>query len=194
VYWKPVYYLLEDALTVQLFNAAHMRNVPGRKTDVSDSAWIARLVEHGLVRPSFVPPPEIRRLRDFTRYRASLVAERTREKQRLDKVVEDAGIKLSAFVADIFGVSGRLMLHALIDGERDPQVLAELARSRMRGTIPALVEALTGRFDEHTRSSPRRCWPASTPWTRASTMSPPASRLRSRRCNRSLTAWTRSPA
>jgi transposase len=149
VYWKPVYYLLEDALTVQLFNAAHMRNGPGRKTDVSDSAWIARLVEHGLVRPSFVPPPEIRRLRDLTRYRASLVAERTREKQRLDKVVEDAGIKLSAFVADIFGVSGRLMLHALIDGERDPQVLAELARSRMRGTIPALVEALTGRFDEH---------------------------------------------
>lgn len=149
VYWKPVYYLLEDVMTVQLFNAAHMHNVPGRKTDVSDSAWIARLVEHGLVRPSFVPPPQIRRLRDLTRYRASLVGERTREKQRLEKVLEDAGIKLSAFVADIFGVSGRMMLHALIDGERDPQALAELARSRMRGKIPALVEALTGRFNEH---------------------------------------------
>ena len=89
-YWKPVYYLLEDALQVQLLNAAHMHNVPGRKTDVSDSAWIARLIEHGLVRPSFVPPPLIRRLRDLTRYRSSLIVERTREKQRLDKVLEDA--------------------------------------------------------------------------------------------------------
>jgi transposase len=148
-YWKPVYYLLEDAFDVQLLNAAHMHNVPGRKTDVSDSAWIARLVEHGLVRASFVPPPPIRRLRDLTRYRAALVGERTREKQRMEKLLEDAGIKLSVFVSDIFGVSGQTMLRALIDGERDPRVLAGYAQGRMRPKIPALVEALTGSFGEH---------------------------------------------
>jgi transposase len=146
-YWKSVYYLLEDEFEVQLLNAAHMRNVPGRKTDVSDAAWIAQLVEHGLVRPSFVPPPPIRRLRDLTRYRSALTGERTREKQRLEKVLEDAGIKLSVFISDIFGVSGRAMLAALIEGQRDPRVLAEYAR--MRRKIPALVEALTGRFDQH---------------------------------------------
>ena len=132
VYWKPVYYLLEDVMTVQLLNAAHMRNVPGRKTDVTDTAWIARLVEHGLVRPSFVPPPVIRRLRDLTRYRASLVAEHPGEAARGQGPRRHACIELSAFVADIFGSSGRAMLHALIDGERDPQVLADFARSRMR--------------------------------------------------------------
>jgi len=148
-YWKPVYYLLEDAFEVQLLNAAHMHNVPGRKTDVSDAAWIARLVEHGLVRPSFVPPPEIRRLRDLTRYRSALIGERTREKQRLEKVLEDAGIKLSVFVSGMFVVSGRAMLEALIAGERDPRVLAAHARGRMRPKIPALLEALTGRFGAH---------------------------------------------
>jgi transposase len=149
VYWKPVYYLLEDVFEVQLLNAAHMHNVPGRTTDVSDSAWIARLVEHGLVRASFVPPPAIRRLRDLTRYRAALTGERSREKQRMEKLLEYAGIKLSVFVSDIFGVSGRAMLRALIDGEGDPQVLAGYAQGRMRPKIPALVEALTGRFGEH---------------------------------------------
>jgi transposase len=148
-YWKPVYYLLEDAFDVQLLNAAHMHNVPGRKTDVCDSAWIVRLVEHGLVRASFVPPPPIRRLRDLTRYRAALISERTREKQRMEKLLEDAGSKLSVFVSDIFGVSGRAMLAALIAGERDPQVLAAHAQGRMRPKIPALVEALTGRFTAH---------------------------------------------
>jgi transposase len=148
-YWKPVYYLLEDDFEVQLLNATHMRNVPGRKTDVCDAGWIAQLVEHGLVRPSFVPPPPIRRLRDLTRYRSALIGERTREKQRVEKVLEDAGIKLSAFISDIFGMSGRAMLAALINGQRDPQVLAEYARARMRRKIPALVEALTGRFTEH---------------------------------------------
>lgn len=148
-YWKPVYYLLEDQFEVQLLNAAHMRNVPGRKTDVSDAGWIAQLVEHGLVRPSFVPPPPIRRLRDLTRYRSALIGERTREKQRVEKVLEDAGIKLSTFISDIFGVSGRAMLAALINGQRDPRVLAQYARARMRRKIPALVEALTGRFSEH---------------------------------------------
>jgi transposase len=144
-----VYYLLEDALEVQLLNAAHMHNVPGRKTDVSDSAWICRLVEHGLVRASFVPPPPIRRLRDLTRYRAALVAERTREKQRTEKLLEDAGIKLSVFVSDLFGVSGRAMLAALVRGERDPEALADYARGRMRPKVRLLAEALTGRFTEH---------------------------------------------
>jgi transposase len=117
-YWKPVYYLLEDAFDVQLLNARHMRNVPGRKTDVADSAWIAQLIEHGLVRPSSVPPPQIRRLRDLTRYRTTLVQERTREVQRLEKVLEDAGIKLSTVASKTLGVSGRAMIEALIAGER----------------------------------------------------------------------------
>jgi transposase len=148
-YWKPVYYLLEDGFEVQLLNARHMRNVPGRKTDVADSAWIARLIEHGLVRPSFVPPPRVRRLRDLTRYRTNLVQERTRELQRLEKFLEDAGIKLTSVATHTLGVSGRAMIEALIAGERDPQVLAELARARMRAKIPALRDALVGRFTDH---------------------------------------------
>src|SRR4029079_12180721 len=104
-YWKPVYYPLEDTFEVQLLNARHMRNVPGRKTDVADSAWIAQLIEHGLVRPSFVPPPPIRRLRDLTRYRTAVVQERTREIQRLEKVLEDAGIKLSTVASHTLGKS-----------------------------------------------------------------------------------------
>ncbi|WP_204009955.1 IS110 family transposase [Virgisporangium aurantiacum] len=148
-YWKPVFYLLEDAFDVQLLNARHMHAVPGRKTDVTDAAWIAELVEHGLVRPSFVPPPPIRRLRDLTRYRSELVHERTREAQRLEKLLEDAGIKLSVVASDILGVSGRAMLEALIAGERDPHQLADLAKRRMRVKIPQLVEALTGRFGDH---------------------------------------------
>jgi transposase len=102
-YWKPVYYLLEDAFEVQLLNARHMRNVPGRKTDVADSAWIAQLIEHGLIRPSFVPPPRVRRLRDLTRYRTTLVQERTRELQRLEKILEDAGIKLTSVATHTLG-------------------------------------------------------------------------------------------
>jgi transposase len=148
-YWKPVYYLLEDAFDTQLLNARHMRNVPGRKTDVADSAWIAQLIEHGLVRPSFVPPPRIRRLRDLTRYRTTVVQERTREIQRLEKVLEDAGIKLSAVASHTLSVSGRAMIGALIAGERDPHVLADLARARMRAKIPALRDALIGNFTEH---------------------------------------------
>ena len=148
-YWKPVYYVLEDQLECWLLNARHMRNVPGRKTDVTDSMWIAQLIEHGLVRPSFVPPPPIRRLRDLTRYRASLVHERTREIQRLEKVLDDAGIKLGVVASRTVTVSGRAMITALIDGQRDPAVLADLARARMRAKIPALTEALTGRFSAH---------------------------------------------
>jgi transposase len=148
-YWKPVYYLLEDAFEVHLLNARHMRNVPGRKTDVADSTWIAQLIEHGLVRPSFVPPPPIRRLRDLTRYRTALVQERTREIQRLEKVLEDAGIKLSTVASHTLGVSSRAMIDALVAGERDPEVLADFALARMRAKIPQLRQALVGRFTDH---------------------------------------------
>jgi transposase len=148
-YWKPVYYLLEDTMTCWLLNARHLRNVPGRKTDVADAAWIAQLVEHGLVRPSFVPPRPIRELRNLTRYRKTVIQERTREAQRLEKLLEDAGIKLSCVATDILGVSGRAMLAALVAGVRDPEVLAELARGRLRTKLPLLQEALVGRFGAH---------------------------------------------
>jgi transposase len=146
VYWKPVYYLLEDALEVWLINAEHLHNVPGRKTDVADSAWIAQMVEYGLVRPSFVPPPPIRELRDLTRHRRTLVEERTRVIQRLEKVLQDAGIKLTSVASALLTKSGRAILDALLAGESDPQVLADLARGRLRAKIPALREALAGRF------------------------------------------------
>jgi transposase len=148
-YWKPVYYLLEDAVECWLLNPQHIKKVPGRKTDVSDAVWIARLVQYGLVRPSFVPPPPIRQLRDLTRYRAALVHDRTRQVQRLHNVLEDAGIKLSLVASDILGVSGRSMITALIGGERNPERLAALALGRMRPKTAALVEALTGRFNAH---------------------------------------------
>jgi transposase len=147
-YWKPFYYLLEDALKVDLVNAAAARNVPGRKT-VSDAAWLADLGAHGLVRASFVPPPPIRVLRDLTRARTLITRERTKEIQRLEKLLEDAGIKLSSVASNIIGVSGRAMLEALIGGQRDPAVLADLAQKSMRNKIPALTEALAGRFTEH---------------------------------------------
>ncbi|MFE9695220.1 IS110 family transposase [Micromonospora sp. NPDC005806] len=148
-YWKPVFYLLEHDMQCWLLNARHMKAVPGRKTDVKDAEWIAELVEHGLVRPSFVPPEPIRQLRDLTRYRTEIVRERTREIQRLEKFLEDAGIKLSVVVSDLMGKSARAMLEALIAGERDPHVLAELALGSMRGKRPLLTEALTGRFTTH---------------------------------------------
>ncbi|MBT2445179.1 IS110 family transposase [Streptomyces sp. ISL-36] len=148
-YWKPVFYLLENDIETWLLNARHMKNVPGRKTDVADSEWICRMVEHGLVRPSFVPPPEIRQLRDLTRYRTEVIRERTREAQRLEKLLEDAGIKLSAVVSDLLGKSARAMLEALIAGERDPLVLAEMARASMRAKRGILAQALTGRFTAH---------------------------------------------
>lgn len=148
-YWKPVYYILEDEIECWLLNARHLRNVPGRKTDVADAAWICQLVEHGLVRPSFVPPPAIRDLRNLTRYRKAQIEERTREAQRLDKVLQDAGIKLSSVASDLMGVSGQAMLRALVAGERDPAALAELARGSLRKKLPALTEALLGRFRAH---------------------------------------------
>ena len=149
-YPKPFYYLLEDApFEVMLVNARHVKNLPGRKTDVCDAAWLAQLGAHGLVRGSFVPPEPIRQLRDLTRTRTTVVRERAKEIQRLDKLLEDAGIKLSSVACDISGVSGRAMLEALISGQHDPVELADLAKRRLRSKIPALIEALTGRFTEH---------------------------------------------
>lgn len=148
-YWRGAFYLLEDVLNVILVNAAHAKGVPGRKTDVSDSAWLAQLGECGLLKASFVPPEPIRHLRDLTRYRATLTVERTREAQRLEKELEDAGIKISSVASDILGVSGRAMLGALIAGQDDVAVMAEMARGRTRTKIPALVQALTGSFGAH---------------------------------------------
>src|SRR5215210_83009 len=149
-YWKPFYYLLEDAgFEVLLVNARQVKNLPGCKSDVSDATWLAQLGAHGLVRGSFVPPAPIRELRDLTRARSIMTRERGREIQRLEKLLEDAGIKLSSVASDITGVSGRLMLQALIEGQRDPAMLAELAKRRLRVKIPELTEALTGRFSEH---------------------------------------------
>jgi transposase len=144
-----VYYLLETLFTCWLINPQHIKKVPGRKSDVTDAMWIAQLVQFGLVRPSFVPPPPIRRLRDLTRLRTSLVRDRTRQVQRIHDVLEDAGIKLSIVATDIMGVSGRAMLAALIAGERDPERLADLALGRLRAKTDALADALTGRFDDH---------------------------------------------
>jgi transposase len=149
VYWKPVFYLLEDEFECWLLNARHLRNVPGRKTDMADAAWIAQLVEHGLVRPSFVPPQEIRDLRNLTRYRKAQIEERSREAQRLDKVLQDAGIKLSSVASETLGVSARAMVAALVAGSTDPAQLAELARGQLRNKLPRLREALNGRFRSH---------------------------------------------
>ncbi|WP_331719030.1 IS110 family transposase (plasmid) [Streptomyces sp. NBC_00289] len=150
-YWKPLYYLLEatEGIEPWLLNAQHIKTVPGRKTDVKDCQWICRLVEHGLVRPSFVPPRDIRQLRDLTRYRTETVRDRARDVNRLAMFLEDAGIKLSSVVSDITGRSARAMLDALVAGERDPQVLAALALGRMRGKVPLLTHALANSFTGH---------------------------------------------
>jgi len=149
-YWKPFYFVLEDGpFEMMLVNAGHVKNLPGRKTDVSDASWLAQLGAHGLVRGSFVPPQPIRQLRNLTRTRSSVTYERSREIQRLEKLLEDSGIKLSSVASDLTGVSGRAMLEALVAGERDPHILAEMAKKRMRVKIPELIEALTGRFDDH---------------------------------------------
>jgi transposase len=147
VYWKPVFHVLEPRFECWLVNAQHLNNVPGKKSDIIDSAWICELVEHGLVRPSFVPPPEIRRLRDLTRLRKAQIEERTRAIQRLEKVLQDAGIKLTSVASQAYSVSARAMLEALLAGIVDPTELAELARARLRSKIPQLREALANRFD-----------------------------------------------
>ena len=149
-YWKPVWYVLEErGFELKLVNARHVKILPGRKTDVADAEWLAELLEHGLLRGGFVPPPAIRQLRDLTRYRKRLVQAHTAECQRIHKTLEDAGIKLDSVASDVLGVSGRAMLGALIAGERDPQVLAELAKGALRKKLPELRHALRGRFGAH---------------------------------------------
>jgi transposase len=146
-YWKPPFYCLEEVMEVWLLNAGHMKAVPGRKSDVRDAEWIAQLLEHGLLAPSFVPPPEIRRLRMLTRYRVQLMGDRAREIVRLELMLEDASIKLSSVASSLKTVSARAMLTAMINGESDPLRLADLAKGRMRSKIPDLAQALTGHFD-----------------------------------------------
>jgi transposase len=152
-YWWPVYSALREVggpdLTIEVVNAAHVKAVPGRKTDVKDSQWLAQLMEVGLLRGSFLPPEQVRAMRDFTRYQTKLTEERSREKQRLLKMLEAAGIKLDNVASDTFGVSGRLMLDALVNGERDPVVLAGLARGVLRNKTDDLRLALAGRFTDH---------------------------------------------
>jgi transposase len=149
VYWQPVWHVLEDDFELTLCNARHVKNVPGRKTDVSDAQWLCQLMEAGLLRGSFVPPKPQRRLRALTRYRKTQIAERQREANRLHKALEDTGIKLDCVASDILGKSGRAMLDALVAGTTDPAVLAELAKGRLREKLPALREALEGRFEAH---------------------------------------------
>jgi transposase len=144
VYWKPVWAILEDDFELLLCNAAHVKNVPGRKTDVSDSVWLCQLLEFGLLSASFVPPKPVRGLRELTRRRRTLVRERSQEVNRLHKTLEDTGVKLDCVATDILGVSGRLMLEALIAGERDPQKLAGLAKGRLRAKMTDLQEAMEG--------------------------------------------------
>jgi transposase len=150
-YWKSPFYLLEaQGFETWLVNARDVKHLPGRpKTDKLDAVWLCKVAERQMLRPSFVPPPAIRRLRDLTRYRVDLINARTAEKNRVEKLLEDAQIKLSVVASDIFGVSGRQMLAALIAGERDPKVLAQLARRRLRAKLSQLEEALTGYFTDH---------------------------------------------
>lgn len=147
VYWKPVWHILEDDFELLLVNARHVKQVPGRKTDMSDAQWLCQLAEAGLLKGSFVPPKPVRALRLLTRYRKTQIAERQREANRLHKALEDTNIKLDCVASDILGVSGRLMLDALVAGTTDPEVLADLAKGRLRKKLPALRESLEGRFD-----------------------------------------------
>ena len=151
VYWKPVFHVLEGRFELLLVNAEHVKKVPGRKTDVKDCQWIAQLLQHGLLRASFVPPAPIRELRDLTRQRAQLVGERVRVGNRIQKVLEDANVKLAGVASDVLGMSGRAMLRAIVAGEADPAKLAELALGRLREKIPALRQALAGRVSDHHR-------------------------------------------
>src|SRR5439155_7132042 len=151
VYWKTMWNVLEEEFALLLVNAQHMKAVPGRKTDQKDAEWIAELLQHGLLRASFVPPRPQRELREVTRYRSKLVQERARLVNRIQKVLEDSNVKLASVATDITGVSGRAILRALLDGEDDPEVLAELARGRMRSKREELTQAVQGTLREHHR-------------------------------------------
>ncbi len=158
VYWKPIYNILESRFAVLLVNARHLKQVPGRKSDVRDCQWIAQLLQHGLLKPSFIPPQAQRELRDLTRHRTQLAEERTRTVNRLHKVLEDANIKLASVATDILGVSGRAMLSALMAGQESPVKLADLAERQLRGKIPELERALQGHVTEHHRFMLRLLW------------------------------------
>jgi len=151
VYWKPLFNVLEDAIEVVLANARHIKNVPGRKTDVKDCEWLAQLLRHGLVKGSFIPPKPIRQLRDLTRYRQKLVQQRSSELNRLQKFLEDANIKLSSVVSDINGVSAQEMIGHLIADDMSPEQMAELAKGRLRTKLPELEKALAGYLSDHQR-------------------------------------------
>lgn len=152
VYWQPVFNLLEDGRTIVLVNPQHMKAVPGRKTDIKDAEWLADLLRHGLLTPSFIPPEPVRALRELTRYRKTLVQAHTDAINRVHKVLEGANLKLSAVASDVLGASGRAMLEALLGGEQDPTILAELARGRLRAKLPQLRQALDGRVRPHHRA------------------------------------------
>lgn len=149
VYWRPIYYVLEEAFTVLLINMQHFSRVPGRKTDVKDSEWLAQLLECGLLQGSLIPPAPIRELRELTRYRKHQIADRTQEVNRLYRILEDAGLKLATVLSDVMGVSGRAMLQALVAGTTDPDILADLARGRLRTKLPLLRQALRGQLRPH---------------------------------------------
>jgi len=152
VYWRPVWHVLEGDVELVLANPQHIKNVPGRKTDVNDAMWIADLLAHGLIRGSFVPPAAIQELRDLTRTRKQLVREISQHSLRIQKVLEDANIKLASVLSDVLGVSGRAMLGAIVEGESDPEVLAQLAQGTARRKHDHLVEALRGRITPHHRA------------------------------------------
>ena len=151
VYWKPVFNIIEESMTVVLANARDIKNVPGRKTDVKDCQWIAQLLRCGLVKASFIPPKPIRELRDLTRYRKKLIGQLSSEKNRVQKVLEDCNIKLSSVATDIFGVSGMLMINALLDGNGDAEEMAEMAKGCLRNKIKELKQALVGHVSDHHR-------------------------------------------
>jgi transposase len=151
VYWKPVWHLLEDSFALVLANASHIKAVPGRKTDMNDATWIADLLAHGLIRASFVPPTPIQELRDLTRARKQLVNERTRHIQRIQKVLEDANLKIDSYITDLLGKSGRAVLNALVEGYTSPEVLISLTTGRLKASRAELLEALRGRVTKHHR-------------------------------------------
>ena len=160
---RPYYYALEGLFAeLWLCNASHVKNVPSRKSDLSDAEWLADVVAHGMVRPSFVPPPEIRELGELTRYRKTQADARAREIQRLEKALQDAGLKITSVASTVWSMSYREIIEALIKGERDPAVLAQMAKGRMRSKIPELEEALSGHFGAHHRSSAARSSTTST--------------------------------
>jgi len=158
VFWKPIFNILERRFTVMLVNARHLKQVPGRKSDVRDCQWIAQLLQHGLLKGSFIPPRAQRELRDLTRYRTQLLEEKTRTANRIHKVLEDANLKLASVASDILGVSGRAMLKALIEGEKDPAKLAAFGQRKLRGKIPELEKALEGHVTEHHQFMLRLLW------------------------------------